>query len=296
MVEVRLSHCAEVESNYVQVESVSHSFSSFNHGRRLLATHLTSLTMKIVSILWLFLAVIGTAAQDSSPFSIFNQTGRLPDGCIDGYSAGSDTVLYTVPYTYAKVLSIIGSYKNLTWSGNPDDTVTLNGTDNEVGTARTYETSGAHVVETITVYDKPALGPYEEIHTLAPLSIATYNVSFYADYDGTTANLICNGEATALNFTINFCATNVSTATAVLQRLHMTDAQTLGVFLGNQSFTSCAAINSTSKSNTASISTSSKITTAMGSCPTPAAFTGGAGALSASSVFVGIVALAAGFT
>ncbi|KAL9076363.1 MAG: hypothetical protein Q9161_001079 [Pseudevernia consocians] len=250
--------------------------------------------MKTLSIVSLSLAVLGTAAQDSSPFSIFNQTGRLPDGCVDGYSAGSDTALYTVPYTYSKVLSIIGSYKNLTWSGNPDNTVTLNGTDNKVGTARTYEASGARVVETITVYDKPAVGPYEEIHTLAPLSIPTYNVSFYADYDGTTATPICNGAATAFNLTINFCATNVTTATAILHMLHMMDAQGVGVLLGNQTFTSCAAINSTSTSNTTSDSTSSNTTTGMGSGSTPAAFTGGAGRLLTSLIFVAMVTLAAG--
>lgn len=61
------------------------------------------------------LAVTCVTAQD--PFQIYNQTQRLPDGCIDGYTAGSDTVIYTVPYTYKQVLSIIGSFKNLTWWG-----------------------------------------------------------------------------------------------------------------------------------------------------------------------------------
>ena len=250
--------------------------------------------MQYPSIFFLLHAVLGTAAQDSSPFSTFNQTGRLPDGCVDGYSTGSNTVLYTVPYTYSKVLSIIGSYKNLTWSGNPDDTVTLNGTDNEVGTARFYETSGASVVETITVYDKPAVGPYEEIHTLAPLSIPTFNVSFYAGYDGTTATPVCNGAATGFNFTVNFCATNVSTATAILHMLHLTDAQTVGVLLGNQNFTSCMAINSTSTKDSGSNSTSRYTTAAIGPGATMAAFTGDARALSASLVVVGIVAIVAG--
>lgn len=137
--------------------------------------------MKLDSILSFSLAIIQAAAQgdSSSPFAIFNQTGRLPDGCVDGYQAGTDTVLLTVPYTYQQVLSIIGSYQNLTWSGSPFDTVTLNGTDNTVGTARTYDIAGAHVIETITVYEKPASGPYEEIHTLAPLTIPAANVSFY---------------------------------------------------------------------------------------------------------------------
>ena len=102
--------------------------------------------MKSVTLLSLSLAIIGAAAQD--PLATFNQTGRLPAGCVDGYTAGTDTVVFTVSYIYTQVLSIIGDYQNLTWSGNPLNTGTLNGTDNMVGTARTYDTAGAHVIET----------------------------------------------------------------------------------------------------------------------------------------------------
>lgn len=70
------------------------------------------------------------------------------NGCNDGFYPGTDTIIYTVPYTYAQVMSIIGDYKNLTWSGSSYDTVTLNGTDDTVGTARTYDIDGAYVVET----------------------------------------------------------------------------------------------------------------------------------------------------
>lgn len=240
--------------------------------------------MKSFALLWLSLAMVGAATQD--PFTIFNQTRRLPDGCIDGYSAGTDTVLLTVPYTYTQVLSIIGSYKNLTWSGNPDDTVTLNGTDNIVGTARVYDTAGAHVTETITVYDKPADGPYEEVHTLTPLTIPAANVSFYGDYDGTTATPTCNGAATAFNFTINFCATNATLAAELLHMIHITDAQTVGVFLGGKNFSSCAAISSSN-------STSTNGTRTVG-LPM-ATFTGGARAASASVFVVGVGAIAAPF-
>ena len=62
-----------------------------------------------------FLAVTNAAAQIISPFTFFNQTGQIPSECVDGYSAGTDTALYTIPYTYTQVLSIIGSFKNLTW-------------------------------------------------------------------------------------------------------------------------------------------------------------------------------------
>lgn len=160
--------------------------------------------------------------------------------------------------------------------------MTLNGTDNTVGTARNYETAGANVTETITVYDKPANGPYDEVHTLAPLTIAAANVSFYGAYDGTTATSTCNGAATAFNFTINFCASNATLAAGILHMIHMTDAQTVGVFLGGQNFSSCAAISS---SNT----TSSNSTTTTGS--PMAIFTGGANSMSASVILAGIIAI-----
>jgi len=71
-------------------------------------------------------------------------------GCNDGFHPGADTVIFTVPYKYAQVMSIIGAYQNLTCSGSPAGSVILNGTDNTVGTARTYDMAGAHVVEAIS--------------------------------------------------------------------------------------------------------------------------------------------------
>ena len=258
-------------------------------------------TMAFTSLLFILFAVVGASAQGTvSPFSIYNQTGRLPAGCVGGYSAGTDTVIYNVPYTYTQVMSIIGSFKNLTWSGNPDNTViamytklegglipgqvTLNGTNNQVGTARTYTTAGAYVVETITVYDKPAAGPYDEVHTLAPLSIPIANLSFYSAYDGTVVTPICGGTSSQFNFTINFCATNATLAASVLHMIHLTDATTVGVILGNHNFTSCAATNST-------FSGGSNTTT--GSTPKPSTFNGGASLLHIDSLIAGLGALAA---
>lgn len=49
--------------------------------------------------------------------------GSLPaatsaNGYAAGYSLGTSTILYTVPYTYQQVPSIIGNYTDLTWSGS----------------------------------------------------------------------------------------------------------------------------------------------------------------------------------
>lgn len=69
----------------------------------------------------------------------------------------------------------------------------LNGEGNQVRTAKRYGIRGAHV-ETIAVHDKPTIRLYEEINALVPLSTRTFNVSFQADYDCTTATLMCNGQ------------------------------------------------------------------------------------------------------
>lgn len=128
--------------------------------------------------------------------------------------------------------------------------LTLNGTDSTVGTARTYDIAGAHVVETITTYSKPPNGPYREIHTLELLTIPSADVSFYGDYDGTTVTPVCNGAASTFNFAINFCASNATVAAAILHMLHLTDAQTVGVFLGGQNFSSCAALSNSTATST----------------------------------------------
>lgn len=78
-----------------------------------------------------------------SPLAVLAQNNAsTANGCDDGFFPGTDTVIFTTPYSYQQVMSIIGDYKNITWSGSPYDTVTLNGTDNTVGTARTYDIDG----------------------------------------------------------------------------------------------------------------------------------------------------------
>jgi hypothetical protein len=150
-------------------------------------------------------------------------------------------VLYTVPYTYDEVMSIIGSYKNLTWSGNLPNTVKLNGSDNTVGTARTYNLAGAHVIETILKYSKPpAPGPYDEVHNTALLSVGP--IQLYIPYDGTTVKEYCDGKASQFNFTAHFCSNNATAAAGALHMLHLGDAVTVGKFLGGKNFTSCSAL------------------------------------------------------
>lgn len=93
--------------------------------------------MKFSTLLPILLPILvgttGIAAQNNA---------STTNGCNDRFYPGTDTVIFTVPYTYAQAMSIIGDYQNLTWSGSPAGSVTLNGTDNTVGTARTYDIAG----------------------------------------------------------------------------------------------------------------------------------------------------------
>lgn len=191
-------------------------------------------------------------------------------------------------------MSVIGSYRNLTWSGSPPSTVHLNGTDNTPGTARTYLFGGATLVESkriihcydvttqssrilaklsfsaINHYSKPpAPGPYVEIHTTAMTHYPSLNLSAYIPWDGTVVTSVCDGRASQFNFTASFCANNVSTAAAVLHEAHISDAITVGVMLGGHNYTGCAALgvdeaagpaNATAANGTATASASSSAT------------------------------------
>ena len=217
---------------------------------------MTSLRARIAACLssLLFVLIPANAQHNAS----------TANGCNDGFYPGTDSVIYTTPYTYAQVMSVIGSFKNITWSGSPYDTVTLNGTDNTVGTARTYDIAGAHVVETITLYSKPPNGPYDEVHTLAQITLPAYNLTTYGDYDGTTVTETCGGLASTFNFTINFCANNATLGAAVLHAIHSSDAMNVTKILGGKNFTSCADLQASSTATASSSMTSA----------TPATYTG----------------------
>jgi hypothetical protein len=211
--------------------------------------------------------------------SALTQNVTVPATCTPGFYPGTDTALVTIPYTYDQAISIIGSYQNLTWSGSPAGSVTLNGTDNTVGTARTYDIDGAHIIETILEYSKPpSPGPYVEVHNTALFSVPAANVSLYIQFDGTVVSSVCDGKASMFNFTANFCATNATVGAALLHQVHTGDGMTVGKFLGGQNFSSCEALGGGSPTPTISATAP------------PATFTGAAGRLGAGSVVGGLMA------
>jgi hypothetical protein len=176
--------------------------------------------------------------------------------CDEGYTAGYDEVVETLPYSYEQVMSIIGDYKNITWSGTAYDDVTLNGTDNTAGTARTYELDGATLVETLITYSKPDGGPYYEDHYLGLLYLSAYNLSAYAPHDTTTVTATCNDTASIFNMSVSYCASDATVAQTVFHSIHATDIETVREWLGNETYTGCStATTSTANSSVSATST-----------------------------------------
>jgi hypothetical protein len=79
-------------------------FSPFLTSFSLPQNSVATLTVKS-TLLPLLLGAGGIAAQNNA---------STANGCNDEFSPGTDTVIFTVPYTYAQVMSIIGDYQNLT--------------------------------------------------------------------------------------------------------------------------------------------------------------------------------------
>lgn len=199
--------------------------------------------------------------------------------CITGYTAGTRLTIYTLPYNFSSVLPLISSFRDISWTGllepaappatTADDpnSVPLNGTNNEPGTARSYRLSdGAKLVETLLEYSSPTdadgSGQLVEVHNIAPLyqpldpgavnvSLTSNSVQygppngtfgFYAARDGMHVSSACDGAATYFNLTAEFCATNVSAAERWLRSRDFEAMGTLGRTLGSggQNVTNCA--------------------------------------------------------
>lgn len=180
----------------------------------------------------------------SLPLSVVRaQDVHVPPTCTGNFSAGSDTVLLTLPYTYNSVMTIISNFQNLTWSGNPPDTVRLNGTNNTPGTARSYSLQGIPTVETLVTYSRPPCpGPYVEVHNTARVDYTAFDVSAYMPFDGTSVTSDCLGKASVINMTTHFCSTNVPLAQKLLHQVHLADAMEVGKMLGGGTFQGCTAM------------------------------------------------------
>lgn len=66
-----------------------------------------------------FLNGLGQFLGGFFPGSKHQKYVHVPSKCIGDFKAGHDQVLYTIPYSYAQVLGVIGDFQDLTWSGNP---------------------------------------------------------------------------------------------------------------------------------------------------------------------------------
>ncbi|CAK4033093.1 Hypothetical predicted protein [Lecanosticta acicola] len=232
-------------------------------------------------------AALLVAVQAQNIYTFNDNTITVPSVCEAGFDYGFDQVLLTIPYSYSEVISVVGNYGNITWTGT--NATSLNGTDNVVGTARTYNFGGAVVTETIDEYSKPPAGPYVEVHTTSLSEYPSYNLSVYIPTDSSVFSSVCNGKATLLNMTTVFCANNVTTAGTILHTAHSEQLASIGKLLGGQNYTGCG---STSPSNGTSSGGFAS--------PTPSStapiepFTGGARGLSAALPAAAVVLVAVG--
>lgn len=169
--------------------------------------------------------------------------------CTAGFYAGTDTIIYTVPYTYPQVLSVIGDFRNITWNNIPDDAVSLNGIDNTIGTARSFKAAGVTATETLVVFAKPAAGPFVEVNAVSPFNLG--NTTIYSNLNSIVATPVCGGAACTLNITVDFCTTDTAQAADFFHMVHLTDVLNVGLFLGGRNFTSCAALGTNSSTTAA---------------------------------------------
>ena len=107
--------------------------------------------------------------------------------------------------------------------GHFDDTMTANGIDSKVGTARPTRPMGLMSPKPLRCMTYLRSVCKKRSTAWHNIQISTYSISSYAGYNGTVAMIIC--DSTATTFTIDFRATNVLTATAMLHRLYMTEAE-----------------------------------------------------------------------
>lgn len=126
----------------------------------------------------------------------------------------------------------------LAWLTRGQDTVTLNGTDNTPGTARSYLLQGIPTTETLMMYEKPTTGPYQEVHNTALVNFGA--IGAYIMYDGTHVTPTCGGQASVFNMTASFCSNAPAQAEALLHQVHLADILNVGRMLGGRNFTTCA--------------------------------------------------------
>lgn len=117
--------------------------------------------------------------------------------------------------------------------------VTTTGAPNQPGQKRSYTLLGANIKETLITLQNPPGGTFVEVHSLAPATVPSLNITASASFDGMTATPTCNGKASAMNLTTIFCATDATTAAGVFHQIHSNAVTTIGQFLGGANCTGC---------------------------------------------------------
>ena len=146
--------------------------------------------------------------------------------------------------------------------------------------------------------------------TIAPVTIKANNLSVYSPYNSFVAAPTCNGTATLINQTVEFCATDAGAATSSFHTGHLADAAGIGKLLGGANFSTCAVLSNSTSNSTSTNTTSTRsatvstaaatstsvapVITSPAASPAPTA-KNEAGSLAGSAAFAGLMALGALF-
>ena len=169
-------------------------------------------------------------------------TGTL--NCSGGFIYSSTLTTTTIPTTLSRFVSIVGDFYNDTWYNYPVQSTI--GPDNQIGSIRTitdpqgvlvfHETLITYVLNT-SFFEQSWQGPGANISSV---DFGDFILGSYIER--ISGEAVCNGNAVLVNFGIDFCATNLSTATAILDAGHVAGIQQVQTQLNIGNFTSCDAV------------------------------------------------------
>ncbi|KAL9621648.1 MAG: hypothetical protein Q9160_003900 [Pyrenula sp. 1 TL-2023] len=224
-----------------------------------------------------YLTLFVLARSDSSRDIVSDHELRLPYICPTPLLSGSSSYKITLPQPYSSIIPIISNFASVDWEydltnasfppqtqedsvtppSNPPpsghyneatDTyvpaipVTLNAFTPVPGSTRFYTLphTSITIVETLQAIDTPPIGPFNLVHTLAPIYLPLpLNLTIGSPFSSTSAIPVCNDLATQLIFNTDFCASNPTNATSFLNAKSNGASTALQRLLGGQNLTSC---------------------------------------------------------
>jgi hypothetical protein len=171
--------------------------------------------------------------------------------CSGNLTHGYTKTVQTIPATLSQFVSIVGSFYNSTWYSYP--TSSTIGPNNQINSTRIitdstdtlvfYETLLVNILNN-TYFEQSWTGPGDKIGTD---NFGTFILGTYIET--LSGQSSCRGSGVIINFGIEFCATNLSSALDGLAQGHVNGIQEVQTLLGIGNMTTCQSIGNLNKSN-----------------------------------------------